>query len=297
MSLEKVYLSDSGPKVSPAIYSFWRWDAQGSFGVSDMEALVNLCLELEINSFDHADYYGGYQCETLFGKVLANRSVQREDLVLFSKCGVRIPHPTQPDVRVEHLNTSAAHITASVEASLKNLNTDYLDIFLVDQLDHLSQVEETALALERIRNSGKVRHIGVANLSVFQHQMLSSFLRVPIVTNHIQLNLLETGALENGQLDYIRQKYMRALAASPLADGNIQNSQDPQALRVRRALESLSEKYNADIESIAVAWIVKLGALPLVGTTQHDRIRRIAAAFEVALDHQDWYLLYQASKG
>jgi predicted oxidoreductase len=295
--MEKIFLGDAGPKVSPAIYGFWRWEDTGATGQAAMEKIVNHCLELGINTFDHADVYGGYQCEELFGNVLKQKSFKREDVVLFTKCGVNIPHSNRPEIRVKHVDTSAAHILKSIDNSLQRLRTDYIDIFLLDQLDPLSNLEETALTLERLRSSGKIRNIGVANFSVFQHQLLASYLRVPIVTNHIELNLLNTTALDNGQIDYIKQRYMRPLAAAPLAGGRIENGTDATAVRVHYKLGELSKKYNAHIESIAVAWLVKLGALPLVGTTSEQRIKNIVNAFAIDLDRQDWYDLYQASKG
>lgn len=206
--MNKVYLSDAGPKVSPAIYGFWRWEA----GKGDMEKIVNLCLELGVNTFDHADRYGNYTCEKRFGEVLAKQSFKRSDIVLFSKCGVNTP----PLYRVNHVNTSSEHITLSVENSLRNLQTDYLDVFLLDQLDPLSDLESTALALEKLKSSGKVKNIGVSNFSVYQHQLLVSYLNIPVVSNHIDLNLLNTAALDNGAIDYIKQKYMRPLATSPI---------------------------------------------------------------------------------
>ncbi len=294
--MEKIYLSDSGPKVSPAVYGFWRWEDISATGVATMEKIVNFCLELGINTFDHADIYGGYQCEELFGNVLQQKSFKREDVVLFTKCGVNIPHSNRPDVRVKHIDTSAAHIVKSVDNSLQKLRTDYIDIFLLDQLDPLSNLEETALALERLRGSGKIRNIGVANFSVFQHQLLASYLRVPIVTNHIELNLLNTTALDNGQIDYIKQRYMRPLAAAPLAGGRIENGTDELAVRVHYKLGELANKYGANVESVAVAWLIKLGALPLIGTTNEQRIRNIVNAFNVDLDRQDWYDLYNTSR-
>jgi predicted oxidoreductase len=294
--MEKIYLSDSGPKVSPAVYGFYRWQG-GDLSQTKMEAIVNLCLELGINTFDHADVYGEYECEELFGQVIKNRSVKREDIVLFTKCGIKLPHSSRPDIRVKHYDTSREHILKSLENSLRNLRTDYIDIFLLNQLDPLSNLEETALTLHKLRESGKVRNIGVVNFSVFQHQLLSSYLRIPIVTNHIELNLLNTTAFDNGQIDYIKQKYMRPLATAPLAEGKIANSIEKRPLLIRRKLEELSPKYQADIESIAVAWIVKLGALPLIGTTDEQRVRNIAKAFDIDLDRQDWYELYEASRG
>jgi predicted oxidoreductase len=296
--MEKIYLSDSGPKVSNAIYGFWRWEENTADDTTKMERIVNLCLEQGINTFDHADIYGGYTCEASFGQLMRRKSFKREDVVLFTKCGLSIPHPNRPEIRVSHLDTSAAHVVKCAEQSLRNLQTDYIDIFLLDRVDPLSNLEETALALEKLRSSGKVRNIGVANFTVFQHQLLASYLRkVPIVTNHIELNLLNTTALDNGQLDYIKQRYMRALAAAPLAGGRIQNGTDGVALRVRQKLEEVAKKYDANIESIAVAWISKLGALPLIGTTNEQRIHNIVQSFNINLDHQDWYELYNVSRG
>ncbi len=295
--MQKIYLSDSGPKVSPAIYGFYRWNEVSGNAAQTMESIVNLCLELGINTFDHADIYGNYQCEELFGKLISSKSFKREDIVLFSKCGLVTPHASLPGVRVKHYNTSKDHILKSVENSLRKLKTDYIDIFLLNNLDPLSNVEETALALQRLKESGKVKNVGVVGFTVFQHQLLASLLKTPIVTNHIELNLLNTSALDNGQVDYIKQRYMRPLASSPLAAGRIANGADAQAVKVRAKLEEIGKKYNADIESIAVAWLVKLGALPLIGTINEQRIRNIANAFAIDLDHQDWYELYAASRG
>lgn len=287
-------MGDTGLKVSPAVYGFYRWD-----DVKDpratLQKIVTLCLELGINTFDHADSYGGYQCEELFGELLAEKAFKREDVVIFTKCGLRIPNTQNPEIRTRHYNTSASHITKSVEASLRKLKTDYIDIFLLDRIDPISNLEETALALEKLADSGKIKNIGIANFSVFQHQLLSSYLRKPIVTNHIEFNLLKTQALDNGQLDYIKQKYMQALASAPLAEGEIANGTGIQATKVREKLEELSGKYNADIEALAVAWLVKLGAIPLIGTTNEQRIKNIASSFSIDLDHQDWYELYNVS--
>jgi len=294
--MEKIYLSDSGPKVSPAVYGFYRW--KGNYVNEDkIEQIMNLCLELDINTFDHGDTYGDYTCEGIFGNVFKRSGIKRESIVLFTKCGINVPHPACPEYRVKHYDTSREHITNSVENSLRNLRTDYIDVFLLNQLDPLSNLEETALTLEKLKDSGKIKNVGVVNFSVFQHQLLSSYLRIPIVTNHIELNLMNTSAFDNGQVDYIKQKYMRPLATSPLAEGKIANSNEKIPLRLRGKLEEFAGKYNSHFESVAIAWLVKLGALPLIGTTDEQRIRNIAEAFKINLDRQDWYELYAVSRG
>ncbi len=105
--MQKIYLSDSGPKVSPAIYGFYRWNVEGNNTAAAMEKIINLCLELGINTFDHADVYGSYRCEELFGKAMDRKSFRREDIVLFTKCGLRIPDASQPGVRINHYDTSS----------------------------------------------------------------------------------------------------------------------------------------------------------------------------------------------
>jgi predicted oxidoreductase len=224
--------------------------------------------------------------------VIKAKSFKREDIVLFTKCGVRIPHSSNPEVRIKHYDTSSNHIIKSVENSLKRLQTDYIDIFLLDHYDPIANLEETSSTLRQLKASGKIRHIGVVNFSVFEHQLLAAYLKEPIVTNHIELNLLNTSAIENGQLDYIKQKYMRPLASAPLAEGLVATGTDLKSVTIRNKLQELSAKYNSDIESIAVAWIIKLGALPLIGTTNPQRIKNIADAFKIELDNQDWYELY-----
>jgi predicted oxidoreductase len=296
ITLKKIYLSDAGPKVSQAVYGFWRWSKDAEVSERNMERIINLCFELGINGFDHADHYGRFECETLFGAAMAKSAIKREDIVLFTKGGYCLPKEGKNSFSIKHHNTSAAHLTATVEQSLKNLRTDYIDIFLLDGLDPISDIEETAAALERLKTSGKIRHIGVSGFTVFQHQLLANMLRIPIVTNHVNLNVLNTLALDNGQLDYSRQKFMRAIAMEPLAGGQIENGTDLQAKRVRATLEELSKKYEANIETLAVAWINKLGVIPLIGSLEETRIRNIAQSFSIDLEHEDWYRIYEAGK-
>jgi predicted oxidoreductase len=292
--MNKIYLSDSGPKVSPAVYGFYRWQEE-CVTENNMAKIIDQCLDLGINTFDLGDFYGGYQCEKVFGDVISQRGINREDLVLFSQCGTNIPHASRPEYRVKHYNTSAQHIKASLERSLNDLQTDYIDIYLLNQLDSISDLEETAMTLQQLKNNGKIRNIGVVNFSVFQHQLLSTRLRSPIVSNHVVLNLLNTTAFDNGQIDYIKQRYMRPLALSPLAEGKIAESTEALPIKVRTKLEELSLKYNAGIEALAASWVIKLGALPLVGTMNTKRIKHLVNAFDIDLDHQDWYSLYEAA--
>lgn len=287
--MKKVSLSDSGPKVSEAIYGFWRWTDEGAVTTTQIEKTVNLCLDLGINTFDHADVYGDHTIEEHFGKIIANKSFKREDIVLFSKCGIR----TSADKYLTYYDNSREHIINSIDGSLKRLKTDYLDIFLLHQSDLLADPEETAMALAEIVTSGKAKHIGVANFTVFQHQLLASYLRIPIVTNHIELNLMNTTAIEDGRIDFIKQSFSKPLAWAPLAGGKILNGTDEKAVRLRAKLEEVGKKYDANIEQTAVAWLMKLGTLPIIGSLSEARIRNGASASDIKLSREDWYDIYQ----
>lgn len=286
--MKKIYLSDSGPKVSEAIYGFWRWNDEGQSTTTKIERIISLCLELGINTFDHADIYGNHTIEEHFGKIIKSKSFKREEIVLFSKCGIR----RSGDDTFDYYDTSKEHILKSVDNSLKRLKTDYLDIFLLHQSDFLSDPEQTAMALAQVVNSGKVNHIGVANFSVFQHQLLASYLTIPIVTNHIELNLMNTSAIEDGRIDFIKQSFSKPLAWAPLAGGRILSGEDEKAVTVRAKLEKIGNKYDANIEQTAVAWLMKLGTLPIIGSISESRIRNAASATGVKLSHQEWYEIY-----
>jgi len=289
--MKNVYLSDSGPKVSEAIYGFWRWKGQVDGTVDKIERIVNLCLELGINTFDHADIYGDFSIEKHFGEVLKQKSFKREDIVLFSKCGI-----CKSEKGFTYYNTSPDHIINSVNNSLSNLRTDYLDVFLLHHADHLTDLEATAKALMQLVKQGKIKSIGVSNFSVFQHQQLASYLSVPIVTNHVELNLLNISAIEDGRVDFIKQRFSKPLAWAPLAGGKILNGLDPKSEFLRAKLSEIALKHNANIEQLAVAWLMQLGTLPIIGSLNEERIKNAATASEIKLSHEDWYELFQIAQ-
>jgi predicted oxidoreductase len=128
---------------------------------------------------------------------------------------------------------------------------------------------------------------------VFQHQLLASYLRIPIVTNHIELNLMNTSAIEDGRIDFIKQSFSKPLAWAPLAGGKILNGTDEKATKLRTKLEDIGKKYDANIEQTAVAWLMKLGTLPIIGSLSETRIRNGASASDIKLSREDWYEIYQ----
>lgn len=289
--MEKIYISDSGPEVSAAIYSFWRWNTPSLINQKKVEDIVNYNLELGVNTFDHSDQYGTGKIEELFGKAIQSKSFNREDIVLSTKSGI------VKDLKGKFVSydLSAKHIKESVNSSLKKLKTDYIDIFLLEHPDFLFDVEETASVLSELVLSGKIKYIGVSSFNASQHRLLAAHLSQPIITNHIELNLLQTNALNDGRLDFIKEQYSKPLAFSPLADGRILTGKDKKAIKIRKVLESIGKRHGANVEQIAVAWLYKLGALPIIGSPDKKRIKNAASAYSIELSREEWYQLYNAT--
>lgn len=288
--MEKIYISDAGPEVSAAIYSFWRWDTTSLISERKVEDIINYNLELGVNTFDHSDEYGNGKIQELFGKAIFSKSFKREDIVISTKAGLR--KDNKGKVFYDH---SAQHIKNSVGASLKKLKTDYIDIFLLEHNDPLFNVEETASILSELLVSGYIRAIGVSNFSASQHRLLAAHLSHPIITNHIELSILQTAAITDGRLDFIKEQYSKPMAWAPLAGGRILTGKDKKAVKIRTVLQAVGKQYGVNVEQVAVAWLYKLGALPLIGSADKKRIKNAASAYSVSLSREDWYKIYNAT--
>jgi predicted oxidoreductase len=291
--MKKVFLSDSGPETSSAIYSFWRWQNEADLQVDKLKDIIQFSIDLGINAFDISPIYGKGQLEELFGKAIQELGIKRGDLVLFSKIGVR---KELADGSIEYRELTEKSIKEQIDLTLKNLNSDYLDVLLIHEYDPLMNIDVVASTLTSHQIRGKVKHVGVSNFNVQQHKLIASRLSNEVVTNHFELNLLNTQALEDGRIDFIKENYSKPMAFGPLADGRILNGEDNLAISVRESLQVVAEKYNSNIEQVAVAWIYKLGALPIIGSLNKERIRNAATANEIQLTHADWHFLTESTK-
>jgi predicted oxidoreductase len=291
--MKRVLLSDSGPETSDSIYSFWRWENEVDLTVERVKEITEYLLSLGINAFDISPLYGKGRLEALFGKALQELAVKREQIVLFTK--ITNKHIQEDGTFIFEPLTEKS-IQQQIDASLVQLNTEYLDVVLIEGFDPLMKVDAVASILTTLQLRGKVKHVGVSNFNVQQHKLIASRLSQEVVTNHFELNLLNTTALEDGRIDFIKEQYSKPMAFAPLADGRILHGHDYQAETIRAVLNELADKYNSNIEQIAVAWIHKLGALPIIGSLSKDRIRNAATASEIALTYQDWHSIYEITK-
>jgi len=291
--MKKVLLSDSGPETSDAIYSFWRWDKEDDLTVEKVRDIVEYCLSLGINAFELSSFYGKGKIETLFGEVLQSLTINREELVLFTKISNK--HISEVG-GVDYEPLTEKSIVNQIENTLLNINTGYIDVVLIENYDPLMNVDAVASVLTSLQLRGKIKHIGVSNFNVQQHKLIASRLSQEVVTNHFELNLLNTKALDDGRIDFIKENYSKPMAFAPLADGEILFGHNFKAVTVRETIQSFTDKYNSNVEQIAVAWIHKLGALPIIGSLSKARIQNAATAGDIQLSYQDWHLIYETIK-
>ena len=291
--MKKVLLSDSGPETSDSIYSFWRWEKEEDLTVEKVREIVEYCISLGINAFELSSFYGKGKIEQLFGQVLSTLSIDRNELVLFTKIGNK-QYTESGEFKYEPFTEKS--ILNQIETSLINLNSEYIDVVLIENFDPLMNVDAVASVLTSLQLRGKIKHVGVSNFNVQQHKLIASRLSQEVVTNHFELNLLNTKALEDGRIDFIKEQYSKPMAFAPLADGAILFGHDFRAVTVRETLQNFTEKYNSNIEQIAVAWIHKLGALPIIGSLSKARIKNAATASSIQLSYHDWHVIYDVTK-
>lgn len=283
--MERKHTHLKGPEFSRIIAGAWRWNNV------DVASLIRTSLDVGITTFDHADIYGDYENEKIFGDALRKTGVNRRSIQLVTKCGIKLLSGKQPDTRVKHYDTSKEHILASVDNSLSNLGVDYIDLLLIHRPDPMMDPEEVSQAFGLLKQSGKVLHFGVSNFSATQFEMLQSYLPFPLVTNQIELSLSRLHSLYDGTVDVLQKHKTCPMAWSPLGGGKLMSASNE--------LFAAKSKYNASDMQMSLAWLLKhpSGIFPVIGTTQADRIKESAEATGINLDRQDWFQMLKVAMG
>ena len=225
--------------LSQFVAGFWRV-ADWQLSAQQRLTIIKRYIELGVYSMDHADIYGGYQCEALFGEALALQPSLRQQCQLISKCGIKLTTDKTPDTYLNHYDTRYQHIFNSAETSLRNLKTDYLDLLLIHRPDPLMNADEVASAFKDLQQQGKVRHFGVSNFSPQQFDLLQSRLTQKLVCNQVEISPTNMTTLHDGTLDHCQQHSLPPMAWSCLIGGSIFNANDPQSVRLRAVLESIA---------------------------------------------------------
>jgi predicted oxidoreductase len=276
-----------------------KWGLWGSkFNYTAYEQMIKDCIALGVTSFDHADIYGNYTTEEEFGQVLKQNPSLRNQMQLITKCGIQMVSPNRPQHKIKSYDTSYDHIIESVETSLENFSTDYIDCLLIHRPDQLFNADEVAKAFTQLKQQGKVLHFGVSNFRKWQVDLLNS--RFPVEVNQLECSLLQLNPFVDGTLDQCQQHHITPMAWSPLGGGNLFiDTDDEQNKRILAVANFLAEKYASAPDVILLSWLLThpSGILPVVGTSRIERIKTAVAATQIKLEREEWYMLWRASTG
>ena len=292
--IERVSLGDLS--LSRLVYGMWRLGDDDDISAGHIVAKIEACLAQGATTLDQADIYGGYTAEALLGTAFRASPGLRDRVEIVTKCDIVAPAGRHAAARVKHYDTSAAHIDASVEASLRDMATDRIDLLLMHRPDPLMDHHETGAALDALVASGKVRAVGVSNFRPWDIDLLQSAMTTRICANQIELSLMAHDAFTNGDLAYLQQRGIAPMAWSPLAGGRLLAESDA---GLRDRLAAMAQAQGVEWSAVAVAWLLRhpAGILPVMGTNSLERIPLIGDAARVVLDRQDWFELYQLARG
>ncbi|MFA5555469.1 MAG: aldo/keto reductase [Flavobacteriaceae bacterium] len=281
--------------LSPVIAGTMNWGIwDKNLNTTQMSNLIQVFIENKVSSFDLADIYGGYTTEASFGKALEKSKADRTKLQLISKCGIQYVVEAR-DNKIKHYQYDKDYIIWSVEQSLKNLHTDYLDILLLHRPSPLMEADEIAEAVARLKKDGKIRDFGLSNFTSSQTELIRS--KTQVDYNQIQFSATNHNAMTDGSFDYMQIHNIRPMAWNPL--GSVFRENTSQTRRLKELLANLVQKYGFGSDTILLAWILKHPAkiIPIVGTVNVARIQNLQKATRLELDKEDWFAIWTESMG
>jgi predicted oxidoreductase len=281
-------------KLSPIVAGTMNWGIwDKNLNTSEMDHLIHLCIENQITTFDHADIYGNYTTEADFGKAFGQSNIDRKKIQLISKCGIQ--HTNGRDNKVKHYDYSKKYILWSVENSLKNLHTDYLDVLLLHRPSPLMEADEIAEAVAKLKQEGKIIDFGLSNFTAWQTELIRQ--KTEISYNQVQFSATHHEAMLDGSFDYMQLHNIRPMSWNPL--GTVFREDIEQTRRLKKLLAQLVDKYHLGSDTILLAWILKHPAkvIPVAGTVNIDRLQALMKAAELQLEQEDWFAIWTESMG
>jgi aryl-alcohol dehydrogenase-like predicted oxidoreductase len=289
------------------------WENIGGLDQAAADGIVHRALDAGVNFIDTANVYSAGESETMVGKAIAGR---RPDVVLATKVRGRMgPGPNQ-------VGLSRLHIIESVEASLKRLNTDYIDLYQIHRFDPLTNIEDTLRALDDLVRAGKVRYIGCSNLPAWH---LMKALAVSRQQNLERFRCTQSfyslagRELEREMIPLLKDQALGLLVWSPLAGGFLsgkftRTGGDEAARRAKFDFPPINKEKGFDvldvltavagkhdgssIAQIALAWILANDAVTsvIIGARKMPQLDDNLKSVEVTLTADDLKALDEVSK-
>ncbi|MHA7057050.1 aldo/keto reductase [Aquimarina sp. M1] len=292
-------ISENGPIFSKIVAGCMNWGVWGAnLTTNQSQKLIEDCLSIGVTTFDHADIYGHYTTEALFGNVIKGNIALREKMQLVTKCGIRLVTPHRPDNQIKSYKTTKKYIIESVEQSLKNLQTDRIDLLLIHRPSPLMNPSEIAEAFDKLKSNGKVLHFGVSNFTTSQFQMLQAVF--PLQTNQIEVSPVHLNPFTDGSLDQCLNYNIKPMAYSTLAGGKFfSKNPSERVIRINNVVKTLKNKYGVSADQILTSWLVKHPSriIPVIGSTKINRIHSAVDALSLEITDEEWFMIWEASTG
>lgn len=282
-------------EFSRLVYGMWRIGDVEDTSPATVEAKINACLEQGITTFDQADIYGDYGAEAILGGALKANPSLRSQMEIVTKCDIVAPIGRYSDKACKYYDTSRAHVEASVETSLREMGIEQIDLLLVHRPDPLMDHFETGAALDDLVASGKVKSVGVSNFRPYDWDLLQSGMKAKLATNQIEVSLGAIAPFTNGDIAFHQKQGDVLMAWSPLGGGSLMTGESALATR----MDKVAADQGVDRAAVAIAFLLRHPAniLPVMGTNNIERIKKISDALKVELDRETWFLLYEAALG
>ena len=278
--------------LSRIISGTMNWGTWGvNYSKQEMRQLISESFDSGINSFDHADIYGGYTTEKSFGDAFSDSGINRDDVFFISKCGIMYPSEKMP-IKIKHYDYTKDHIIKSVDNSLKYLKTDYLDCLLLHRPSPLMDSSVIANTINSLIKSGKIKSFGVSNFTTSQMEILRG--KVEILYNQINLSLTNVEHMFDGTLEYMQANNILPMAYSPL--GSYFKNENNE---LNKVVDKLKNKYDCTDYELLISWLLNHPSkiYPVIGTTKPDRMRKSIKSLKIQIDLIDWFELLEASQG
>ena len=268
------------------------WDK--NLSPKEMGNIISICLENKITTFDHADIYGAYSTEATFGQAFGASKISREKVQFISKCGIQLIADSRKN-SIKHYEYSKEYIIWSVENSLKNLQTDYLDVLLLHRPSPLMRADEIAEAISKLKSEGKILDFGLSNFTASQTELIRQ--KTEVGFNQVQFSATNFEPMVDGSFDYMQVHGIQPMSWNPL--GTVFREDNSQTRRLKKLLAKLVSKYEVGSDTILLSWILQHPAqvIPIAGTVNVARIQSLNKAVSLQMEKEDWFAIWTESMG
>jgi predicted oxidoreductase len=292
--MEKIKLNEY-VSISSIVQGLWRL-TDWNWTIDETVKFIESCLALGVTTFDAAEIYGNYMGEERIGEVLRVAPHLRNQMEIVTKTGINM-FSDKRNYKMSHYDTRKQKVVTSCQESIKRMNCDVLDVFLIHREDPLIDHRELGKTLDELVDAGWVKSVGVSNFDPMKFDALQSYMKHKLITNQIECSPVCFEHFNNGNMDYLQKTNVRPMIWSPLAGGRLFTSSDEKNVRARKKIDEIAQRHGVESETIVFAWLLyhPVGAIPISGSGKIKRLQQALAGLNIALTHEEWYEIYTAS--